>query len=78
MTELRISLTPALRSFVDQQVAAGGYATPGDYVRELIQREQDREKLRRLLLEGASSAVAGPADAAWFRRLRRRARGLHD
>jgi antitoxin ParD1/3/4 len=78
MTEMRISLPPSLRSFVDQQVAAGGYATPADYVRDLIRRDRDRVTLRNLLLAGAASEPAGEADKEFFERLRRQAAGRPD
>ena len=51
-----ISLSEALKSFVDDQVITRGYSTPREYVRELIRKDQDRQRLRVLLLEGAGSA----------------------
>jgi antitoxin ParD1/3/4 len=44
-------------------------------VRELIRKDQERQHLRGLLLEGAASAPAGPANSAYFEGLRRRASG---
>lgn len=75
MTTMNISLPESLKAFVDQQVAGRGYGTSSEYIRELIRRDQDRQHLRGLLLEGASSPPAGPADVAYFDRLRGRARG---
>ena len=72
MSTMNISLPAALKSFVDQQVAKRGYGTSSEYVRELIRRDQDRQQLRSLLLEGASSTPGAPADAAYFEGLRRR------
>ena len=71
---MNISLPDALRSFVDGQVSEGGYSTCSEYVRELIQRDQDRQRLRRLLLEGAASPLAATADADYFDQLRDRVR----
>lgn len=71
---MNISLPESLKSFVDQEVAARGYGTSSEYVRELIRRDRDRRRLRDLLLEGAASAPAPPADKAFFDRLRERAR----
>jgi antitoxin ParD1/3/4 len=59
---------------VDDQVAARGYGTSSEYVRDLIRKDQDRERLRGLLLEGAASPPAAPADAAYFDALRDRLR----
>lgn len=70
MSTMNISLPDALRDFVDEQVAQRGYGTSSEYVRELIRRDQDRQQLRGLLLEGAASRPAGPADAAYFAGLR--------
>jgi len=71
---MNISLPEALKSFVDEQVAGRGYGTSSEYVRELIRKDQDRQRLRRLLLDGAESERGAPADAAYFETLRRRAR----
>ena len=74
MSTTNISLPDALKSFVDDQVKSGGYGTSSEYVRELIRKDQDRLKLRNLLLAGAASAPAAPADADYFQRLRDRLR----
>ena len=70
MSTMNISLPQALKSFVDDQVSAGGYSTSSEYVRELIRKDQGRERLHSLLVEGAASPRAGIADAAYFDRLR--------
>ncbi len=38
--------------------------------KSFVRRNQDRQQLRDLLLDGARSAQAAPADAAWFAALR--------
>jgi len=79
MSTMNISLPDTLKAFVDEQVTERGYGTSSEYVRELIRKDADRLHLRGLLLEGAASAPAAPADAAYFaalrKRVRRRARG---
>ncbi|MGE6916991.1 type II toxin-antitoxin system ParD family antitoxin [Achromobacter kerstersii] len=72
MGTMNISLPDALKSFVDEQVTERGYSTSSEYVRELIRKDQDRLQLRSLMLAGASSAQAAPADAAYFSDLRAR------
>ncbi len=74
MITMNISLPEALKSFVDDQVGARGYSTSSEYVRELIRKDQDRQRLRGLLLEGAESPQAVTADADYFDRLRGRVR----
>lgn len=71
---MNISLPDALKSFVDDQVSQRGYGTSSEYVRELIRRDQDRLRLRALLLAGAESAAAMPADSSHFDALRDRIR----
>ncbi len=71
---MNISLPEALKSFVDQQVSARGYSSSSEYVRELIRKDEDRQRVRALLLEGASSPPAVTADADYFGRLRDRVR----
>ena len=74
MSTMNISLPEALQEFVDEQVRIKGFGTSSEYVRELLRREQDREKLRGLLLEGAASPVSGEADSAYFSGLRDKVR----
>jgi antitoxin ParD1/3/4 len=75
MATMNISLPDSLKSFVDEQVADRGYGTNSEYVRDLIRKEQDRERLRALVLEGAASAPGEPVDEAYFESLRDLARG---
>ncbi|PWK76695.1 type II toxin-antitoxin system ParD family antitoxin [Aminobacter sp. AP02] len=75
MSTMNISLPDSLKSFVDQQVSGRGYGTSSEYVRELIRRDQDRQNLRRLLLDGASSETTTPIDDGYFVSLRTRAQG---
>ena len=73
MSTMNISLPENLKSFVDKQVSRRGYGTSSEYVRELIRQDQDRLHIRGLLLDGAASVAAEPADATYFKRLRNRA-----
>lgn len=74
MSTMNISLPDSLKAFVDEQVTDRGFGTSSEYVRELIRRDQERLKLRGLLLDGASSSPAAPVDAAYFDGLRKRVR----
>ena len=78
MTTLNISLPDSLKDFVDEQASRGGYGTSCEYVRELIQQEQDRQQLRGLLLAGAASAPTAPVTEAHFDDLHARVRKLGD
>lgn len=70
MTTMNISLPDILKQFVDTQVSTAGYGTSSEYVRQLIRRDQEREQLRSLLLQGAQSIPSGLADDAYFAELR--------
>lgn len=70
---MNVSLPHELKAFVDRQVDGGGYGSTSEFVRDLIRREQDRQHLRGLLLDGAASAPGPTADDAYFASLRERA-----
>lgn len=70
MTTMNISLPEPMKAFVDEQVLSAGYSTSSEYVRELIRRDQDRLKLRRLMLEGAQSPLSIKDGAEFFNELR--------
>ena len=56
MATLNISLPHAMREWIDAQIAAGEYANPSDYIRDLIRHDQrDREKVRLALIDGENS-----------------------
>jgi antitoxin ParD1/3/4 len=74
MSTMNISLPETLKSFVDQQVAGRGFGTSSEYVRELIRKDQDRQTLRRLLLDGAATAATEPVDEGYFDGLSARVR----
>lgn len=61
---LNISLPPALKRWLEEQIAHGGYASPGEYIRQLLRAEQKRqarpgveEKLQEALDSGEPRAV---------------------
>jgi antitoxin ParD1/3/4 len=72
MSTMNVSLPDELRAFVDEQVTDGRYNSTSEYVRELIRRDQDRQRLRGLLLDGAGSEPGPLADDTYFASLRDR------
>ena len=68
---MNISLPEALKGFVDGQVSGGAYGSSSEYVRDLIRKEQDRLKLRALVLDGLESPLGPPLDSGHFEKLRR-------
>jgi antitoxin ParD1/3/4 len=74
MATMNISLPDSLKSFVDEQVTERGYGTSSEYVRELIRKDQERQRLRELLLAGLESPPDKAADSKYFDSLRNRVR----
>jgi antitoxin ParD1/3/4 len=72
MRTMNVSMPDSMKAFVEEQVAKGGYVTNGQYIRELIRREHEREKMRTLIAQGVKSTVTGVPDEAYFGSLRQR------
>ncbi len=73
MSTMNISLPETLKSFVDSQVSDGDYVSSSEYVREVLRKEQDRVRLRRMILDGMESELLPePMDAAYFDKFRKR------
>lgn len=70
MVTMNISLPDELKQFIDAQVSEHGYSSSSEYLRELIRKKRDVEKLRGMLLEGANSGPGRLADDALFAELR--------
>ncbi len=69
MTTMNISLPEALKAFVDDQIAKGGYSSASEYVRELIRRAQKQaaqERLEAALLERSESGEAIPVTSEFW------------
>ncbi|WP_298163419.1 type II toxin-antitoxin system ParD family antitoxin [Brevundimonas sp.] len=74
MATMNISLPDSLKADVDSRISEGGYGTGSEYVRDLIRRDLDRQTLRRLLLDGASSPPDEQPYEDWIESLRERIR----
>ncbi len=69
MNELRKILPPDLESWVETRVARGDYVDAGDFIRDLVRREQRAEAddtvwVREMIAEGEASGYldADPSD----------------
>jgi antitoxin ParD1/3/4 len=62
MAQMNVSIPDKLKSWAEQRVAEGRYSSTGDYIRDLVRRDQEREeKLRRLqaaIDEGGASGAS--------------------
>jgi antitoxin ParD1/3/4 len=68
MQTMNISLPDPLKEFVDGQIAEGHYSSASEYVRELIQADEQRkarQALEAALVEGLSSAESVLSDDDW-------------
>ena len=74
MSTMNVSLPEELKTFVDGQVDTGRFSSSSEYVRQLIRHDLERQELRGLLLDGATSAVGPEADPEYFAALRKRVR----
>ncbi len=75
MNTMNIALPESMKSFVQEQVTAGGYSSVSEYVRELIRADQRRraeEKIDALLLEGLASGEPIEATPEYWEARRRR------
>lgn len=58
MATMNISLPDAMKEWVEQQVASGRYANSSDVMRDLVRREQERDKQLADLGRIARAALA--------------------
>ena len=63
MSQLNVSIPPALRSWVDHRVAEGRYSSASDLVRDLLRRDQEAAEddtawVRAMLAEGLASGIS--------------------
>lgn len=78
MTHLTVSLPEALTAYLQEQIAAGYYNTPDDYIQALIQQDKARkEHLEPLILEGLESGEATPMTATDWDGIRAAVRRKH-
>ena len=69
MNSISLAMPPALSQWVETRLAEGRYADAGDYLRDLVRRDQeqagdDTHWLRALVEEGVASGIvdAEPED----------------
>lgn len=74
---MNVSLPPALREWVDEQVERRGFSTASEFVRQVLREEQEREARRRIdtaLLEGLASGPATTMGSSDWTEVRREGR----
>ena len=62
MMRKTITIPDAMERWIKARIESGGYANDSEYLRDLIRRDQDRqraaERLRELIAEGLESGVS--------------------
>lgn len=77
---LTISLPESMRTFIESQVAEGGYDTASEYIQALLREAQKRkakEKVEGLLLEGLQSGESVEMSAQDWEDIRQEVRHRH-
>jgi antitoxin ParD1/3/4 len=68
MATMNISLPDAMKEFIEEQAARKGFGTVSEYVRSVIrevqERQAERERIEGLLAEGLDSGPATPMTRA--------------
>lgn len=59
---LNVALSPELQSYVDARVAQEGFSDPAEFLRDLVQRDQDAyeadvRRVQALIQEGIDSGI---------------------
>lgn len=75
MSSLNISLPDSMRTFIDEQIAQGGYSTASEYIRTLLrqaQKQAAQEKLDNLLIEGSASGEPFEVNDEWWQEKQKR------
>lgn len=73
MTTLNISLPESMQTFIEEQIAKGGYSTASEYIRHLIQQDQKQAsqmKLETMLLQGLDSGEPIEVTDEWWQNKR--------
>ena len=62
MATMTLSLPDPMKDWIETQIQAGDYATPSDYVHDLIQRDRDRKErttaLQKLIDDAEASGIS--------------------
>ncbi len=70
MATMNVSLPDPMKSWVEDQAATGRYANASDYVRDLIRRDQDRQRavaeIQAFIDEGLASGAPEPLSVEDF------------
>jgi putative addiction module CopG family antidote len=78
MATIHISLPDEMQEWVEHEVQAGGFATPSDYVQELLREAKVRQELETQLIAGLDSGEPQKATPQWWADLHLEIKGEQD
>ena len=83
MSQLNVSIPPALKSWIDHRIAEGRYSSASDYVRDLVRRDQEAEPddvewVKAMLAEGLASGISDEKPETIIDNIIARRRARHD
>ncbi len=67
---MNVSLPASMKDYVDARVQESDYSSASEYLRELIRGDQERHRLRSLLLAGGESPLVTEGTNDFFARMR--------
>jgi hypothetical protein len=77
---VRLSVSDAMKEWLDREAASKGFATPDAYALEVLMRAQrvseERELIDQKLTEAIASGESSPMERADWEKIRERARAL--
>jgi antitoxin ParD1/3/4 len=74
-SSMNISLPEGMKAWVEEQVANRGYATPSEYIRELLREDQKRkvrDEIDQKLVKALDSSDPRDLSGSDWQRIRRR------
>jgi antitoxin ParD1/3/4 len=81
MATMNISLPESMKEFLEEESAKNGFRTVSEYVRSIIrevqERQAEREKVDAQLLEALDSGAAAPSDQADWQNIRNEVHRRH-
>jgi antitoxin ParD1/3/4 len=70
-TTLNISMPPAMKARVEEEVASGSFASTSDFIRDLIRDYMEDKRIESLVLEGLKDRNVSPLTKKDFVEMKR-------
>jgi antitoxin ParD1/3/4 len=70
-TTLNISMPPAMKTRVEEEVASGNFASTSDFIRDLIRDYMEDKRIERLVIEGLNDRNVSPLTKTDFAQMKR-------